>query len=107
MKSPHQKITFTVTNKLYGDREVTGYGRGGLVVHKVSPMGRGWTISQASSGMTIRGGSVWGSKQDALDRVEKLLSLPIEWEKPFSEMSAQFGMNGDAVREIIMDGVVT
>jgi len=102
----YKKITFTVTNKLYGDSEVAGYGRGGLVAHKTSKTGRGWTISQASSGMVIRGGSAWGSKNDAFERIEKLLALPIKWEKPWDGMRAQFAENRDAIRAITMDGVV-
>lgn len=95
----HRKITFTIPNKLYGDKETTGYGSGGLVAYKY---GRGWTLAQASSGMAIRGGSVWSTKAEALDRLEKLLALPIAWDKPWDEMSAKFSEHREAVREIVM-----
>lgn len=95
----HKKITFTSPNKLYGDREETGYGSGGLVAHK---HGRGWTISQVSSGMAIRGGSVWATKAEALGRLEKLIALPVPWEKSWDEMKDDFRKNAVSIREIVM-----
>ena len=94
----YKKITFTIPNKLYGDKEVTGYGSAGLVAHK---HGRGWTVSHVSSGMAIRGGSVWSTKAEALDRLEKLIALPIPWDKPRDEMSSKFSEHREAIREIV------
>ena len=95
----HKKITFTIPNKLYGDKEQAGYGPKGLVAHK---HGRGWTVSQVSSGMAVRGGSVWATKAEALDVLEKLTALPIPWDKPWDEMSSKFSEHREAVREIVM-----
>ena len=95
----HKKIAFTIPNKLYGDREETGYGSAGLVAHK---HGRGWTISQVSSGMAVRGGSVWATKAEALDRLEKLIALPVPWEKSWEEMSSKFSEHRETIREIVM-----
>lgn len=99
----YQRITFTIPNRLYGDKEVSGYGRGGLVVHR---LGRGWTISKVSDGARVRGGSVWGTKTAALEKMEKLLALEVAWEKPWDEMRVGFSKNIDAIRAIVMDGVV-
>lgn len=95
----HKKITFTIPNKLYGDKEATGYGSKGLVAHK---LGRGWTVSQVSSGMAVRGGSVWATKAEALGRLEKLIALPVPWEKSWEEMSSKFSEHREAIREIVM-----
>lgn len=95
----HKKITFTIPNKLYGDREETGYGSKGLVAHK---HGRGWTVSHVSSGMAIRGGSVWATKAEALDSLEKLIALPVPWEKSWDEMKDDFRKNAVSIRDIVM-----
>lgn len=95
----HKKITFTIPNNLYGDKEATGYGSKGLVAHKY---GRGWTVSQVSSGTAVRGGSVWATKAEALDRLEKLIALPVPWEKSWEEMSSKFSEHREAIREIVM-----
>lgn len=95
----HKKITFTIPNKLYGGREETGYGSKGLVAHK---HGRGWMVSQVPSGMAIRGGSVWATKAEALDRLEKLIALPVPWEKSWEEMKDDFRKNAVSIRDIVM-----
>lgn len=99
----YTKIGFIIPNKLYGDKDASGYGRGGLVVHR---LGRGWTISKVSDGVRVRGGSVWGTKAVALEKMEKLLALGVAREKPWDEMRVGFSKNVDAIREIVMEGVV-
>lgn len=97
------KIEFNIPNRLYGDIGASGYGRGGLVVHRLE---RGWTISKVSDGARVRGGSVWGTKAVALEKMEKLLALDVAWEKPWDEMRVGFSKNVDAIRAIVMEGVI-
>ena len=94
-----EKVTFTAPNKLYGDREISGYGRGGLVAHKVGKSG--WTISQASSGMQINGRAVYPTKAAALQKMDQLLALDIKWRLPWDEMNRAFSTYATEIRAIL------
>lgn len=96
---PVEKTTFTAPNKLYGDREISGYGRDGLVVHKVGKSG--WTISQASSGMQINGRAVYATKAIALEKMDQLLALDIKWHLPWDEMNRAFSVCATDIRAIM------
>lgn len=91
------KTTFTQTNKLYGDTEVSGYGRGGLVTHKVK---RGWSVSHGPSGMQISSKAVRPTRAAAEAMMEELLALDIKWELPWEEMIRAFSVNATDIRAI-------
>ena len=99
----YKKISFTEPNKLYGDRGIVGVGRGGLAVHKIGRSS--WTISHVASGAVIRSGSSWGTKEAALDHMDMLLLLPVDWPKPWDGVRPSFENCRDAIRSIIMDGI--
>lgn len=93
------KQTFTSLNKLYGGKQIDGYGKRGLVVHKAGKAG--WTISQASSGMQIRATAIYSTRTEAFKRMDALLELPVHWMKPFDEMSQEVAAVSDQIRGIL------
>ena len=95
-------VVFTAPNKLYGDKEIAGYGQDGLVVHKIGKSG--WTISHQASGSQLSGKAVYKTKAAAAQRLALLLDLDVKWALPWDEMRPAFSANATDIRIILAPG---
>ncbi len=92
--------TVTIPNRMYGDRIVTAYCKGGLGVHR---MHKQWQIVHVASGANVggRNGGDRRTRKGAYAVLEALLAVPVDWTKPFEEIRNEVQAHRDQILKAV------
>jgi hypothetical protein len=95
--SKFKRDIMIIPNKLYGELVVNCYVSGGLAIVKVVNR---WDIHHHASGTPIFVNLSRPTLIEAKAIANRLLDLPIDWEKPGADLMKAVREHADAIREI-------
>jgi hypothetical protein len=95
--SKFKRDIMTIPHKLNGDLVVNCYLFKGLAI---ANQGKVWNIHHHESGICISNLLARDTLRKAKAIANRLLDLPIDWEKPRADLVAAVREHADAIREI-------
>jgi hypothetical protein len=95
--SKFKRDIMTIPHKLHGDLVVSCYLSKGL---SIVNQGTLWNIYHHASGVSISNSLSRDTLTEAKAIANRLLALPIDWEKPEADLMKAVREHADAIREI-------